>query len=93
MPKVTFKNTGDEVEVADDASLKEVSKIQGWPIAYGCEDGVCGTCIVKAESGKENLGEMGETEAQTLDMMCMKDGDHRLACQCKVKGDVTIEGM
>ena len=60
---------------------------------FGCEDGVCGTCLIKAHGGKENLSQMEEKEAQTLDMMCMKDGEHRLCCQCKVNGDVTIEGM
>ena len=47
MPKVKFKNTGEEVEVAEGAELKDVTKEKGWPIAYGCEDGMCGTCIIK----------------------------------------------
>ena len=93
MPKVTFTDTGEQADAEDNDSLKDVTKNKGWPIAYGCEDGVCGTCIVEVKEGKENLSEMGEVEDQTLDMMGMKDGGHRLACQCKVKGDVTIKGM
>lgn len=93
MPKVTFKDTGDQAECDEGASLKDVTKGKGWPIAYGCEDGVCGTCIVEAQEGKENLTPIGEVEDQTLEMMGMKDENHRLACQCKVKGDVTIKGM
>lgn len=93
MPKVTFLDTGEEVEVKTGTSLKDISKEKGWPIAYGCEDGVCGTCIVKIEKGKENLTPIDEKEGQTLDMMGMKDGKHRLACQCKINGDVKIKGM
>ncbi|MBI4232205.1 (2Fe-2S)-binding protein [Candidatus Peregrinibacteria bacterium] len=94
MPKVKFSNTGDEVEVETGAALKDVTKDNGWPIAYGCEDGVCGTCIIEVEEGAENVSPMEETEDQTLDMMCMKEGGkHRLCCQCKVNGDVKIKGM
>ena len=93
MSKVTFSNTGAEGELEDGESLKEVIKTAGWPIAFGCEDGVCGTCIVNVEEGAENLSPMGEVEDQTLDMMMMKDGKHRLACQCKANGDVKIKGM
>ncbi|MDA1060203.1 MAG: 2Fe-2S iron-sulfur cluster-binding protein [bacterium] len=93
MPKVTFTDTGDQADAEEGGSLKDLTKNQGWPIAYGCEDGVCGTCIVEVKEGKENLNEMEEVEDQTLDMMGMKDGNHRLCCQCKVKGDVSIKGM
>lgn len=93
MSKITFKNTGETIETAQGTLLKDVARDKGWPIAFGCEDGVCGTCLVKIESGKENLNPMEEKEDQTLEMMCMKDGEHRLACQCKVNGDVTFEGM
>ena len=93
MPKVKFQNTGEEVEVEQGANLKEVTKNQGWSIPYGCEEGTCGTCIIKVIEGKENFSPLTETEKQTLDVMSMDDGEHRLACQCKVNGDVTIEGM
>lgn len=93
MLKVTFTNTGDEAEVPEGSKLMDVTKERGWPIAYGCEDGVCGTCLIEPIEGKENLSAMEDTESQTLDMMMMKDGNHRLACQCKIKGDVKIKGM
>ena len=93
MPKVTFANSGDSGEAEDGAPLKDVTKDHGWPIAYGCEDGVCGTCIISVPEGKENLSEQSDQEKQTLEIMGLDDGEHRLCCQCKVKGDVTIEGM
>jgi len=93
MFKVKFTNTGDEVEVEEGSELKDATRDKGWPIAYGCEDGMCGTCIVKVAEGKENLSEMSEKEKETLGVMGMDDGEHRLACQCKINGNVTIEGM
>ena len=93
MFKVKFTNTGDEVEVEAGTELKDVTRENGWPIAFGCEDGMCGTCIVKAVEGKENLSATEEKENDTLSVMGMDDGEHRLACQCKVNGDVVIEGM
>ena len=93
MPKVKFQDTGDEVEVDAGSELKDVTKDEGWPIAYGCEDGVCGTCIVDIVEGKENISPKEEVESQTLDMMCMNDGEHRLCCQCKVNGDIEMKGL
>lgn len=93
MPKVTFIDTGKQAECPAGGSLKDVTKNNSWPIAYGCEDGVCGTCLIQAQEGGANLSPIEETENQTLEMMGMNDGEHRLACQCKVNGDVTIKGM
>lgn len=93
MPKIKFKNTGDEVEVEAGASLMEIAKDKGWPVTFACGEGTCGTCIVKVIEGKENLAPMDDGEKQTLGAMGMDDGEHRLACQCKVNGDVTIEEM
>lgn len=93
MAKVKFSNTGDEVEVSEGTELASVTKDNGWPIAYGCENGLCGTCLIHVKEGKENLSEVDETENQTLEMMCMNDGEHRLCCRCKVNGDTEIEGL
>lgn len=91
MPNVTFKNTGQTVPVQDNELLREVTQVNGWPIPYGCENGICGTCLISIPSGKENLTPIEETEEQTLKAMGKFDGNHRLACQCRVKGDVEVE--
>lgn len=93
MPKVKFKNTGEEVEVEKGTELKDATKEKGWPITYGCEDGMCGTCVIKTAPGETNLSPMEEKEKNTLRVMGMDDGEHRLACQCKINGDCEIEGM
>ena len=90
MFKVTFKNTGSSAEVEAGAELKDVTKSNSWSIAYGCEDGMCGTCIVKVTEGAMNLSQMEDKERGTLEAMGM-DKDYRLCCQCKVNGDCTLE--
>jgi len=93
MFKVKFSNTGDVAEIEEGNDLMDVTREKSRPIAYGCENGMCGTCIVKVTEGMENLSKLDDQESQTLDVMGMNDGEHRLACKCKVNGDVTIEGM
>jgi len=99
MVKVTFKNDGSSNEAQEGTKLQQTIKTAGWPVAFACEDGVCGTCLVHVEKGAEHLSEMGEREKQTLEMMGMNDGEHRLACQCSVvekdgeEGEIVIEGM
>ncbi|MDP2624750.1 MAG: 2Fe-2S iron-sulfur cluster-binding protein [Candidatus Peregrinibacteria bacterium] len=90
MPQVTFQNTEQSAQANDDQVLREVTQNNGWPIPYGCENGICGTCLITIPSGKENLSAAEEIENQTLQAMGKGDGEHRLACQCKVNGDVTI---
>lgn len=91
MPKVTFKNKGVTSEARSDELLKEVVKKSKWSIPFACEDGVCGTCLIKTAPGEKNLSPMEDKENVTLSAMGMNDGNHRLACQCKVKGDLEIE--
>lgn len=91
MPKVTFKNTGQAAEAQQGQPLREVTQTSGWPIPFGCENGICGTCLITIGAGKENLSPLDEMEQQTLEAMGQADGEHRLACQCSVNGDVEME--
>lgn len=90
MSKITFQNTGQSAECEADGSLRDVIQNEGWPIPFGCENGICGTCLITIGAGKENLSAVEEIEDMTLQAMGMRDEEHRLACQCKVKGDVEI---
>jgi len=56
-------------------------------IPFGCQDGMCGTCVIDVLEGKENLGQLTQEE-KDLDLKVEK----RLACQCKIKGDAKIKG-
>lgn len=90
MPKVTFSNTKQEVEVKKGDLLREITQENGWPVPYACENGICGTCLMRVNKGKESLNKIEEQEQMTLEAMGADDGNHRLACQCKV-GDEDLE--
>lgn len=91
MPKVTFKDDDLETEVDSGASLKEVAEEVGSNIPFGCEQGVCGTCLINVIEGEDNLSDMEDHEKETLTAMGAEP-NQRLACQCKIEGDVVIEG-
>ena len=91
MPNITFQNTGQSAQTGEDGSIRDVVQNEGWPIPFGCENGICGTCLITIPTGRENLNDIEEIEEQTLMAMGQNDEHHRLACQCKAKGDVTIE--
>jgi len=76
MAKVVVNN--QEREIKDGSPIKDACKEMG--VAFGCEDGMCGTCIIEVDEGSENLPELNDAE-EALGM----DGKYRLACQCKLK--------
>jgi ferredoxin len=73
-----------EMEVPDGEQVKEAAEEMGVP--FGCEEGICGTCMVEVIDGMENLGELTEAEED------MGVGENeRLMCQCSIRGGrVTI---
>lgn len=91
MVKVRFAMDDFEVEVKEGSRLVDVARDSGSSIPFGCTNGVCGTCLCKVEDGKEGLSEPSPREQQTLEMFGADDGEHRLACQCIVIGDVTLD--
>ena len=91
MIKVKMTTEGKELEVTKGKSLHELCLEEECAIPFGCTEGNCGTCIIKITSGKANLNKKTEQEKVTLDMMGCDDEDHRLACQCKIQGDLDFE--
>ncbi|MFK7826226.1 MAG: 2Fe-2S iron-sulfur cluster-binding protein [Oligoflexales bacterium] len=59
------------------------------PIEFDCRDSDCGICIFRVMKGSENLSPAKEKERDYLKAM-RADEDERLACQCKILGDVTV---
>ena len=62
----------------------------GSRMVFGCGAGVCGTCLMNVLEGKDNLSKPTDQEKDSLKMFNAKP-NQRLACQCKVMGDVKIE--
>ncbi len=85
MPKITNNKTGKSEEIIEGEKIREAVEKLGVP--FGCEDGICGTCMIDIIEGEENLSDLTEQEKDL-----MRDKKHRLACQCKIKnGDVKFE--
>ncbi len=58
-------------------------------IEYDCKEADCGICLIRVIAGEENLSAPGTREADFLRAMRC-DPNERLACQCRVFGDVRI---
>lgn len=90
MPKVKFIADDKEVEVPAGTEFREVCQENDMSLPFGCENGICGTCLVSIKEGAEHLSEKTEQEKETLEVLLAYE-DQRLACQCKVQGDVTFD--
>jgi ferredoxin len=88
MPKINIKTDRIVKDVADDSALIETC--QGTSILFGCGDGSCGSCLIRVLKGADALSKMGQDEAEFLELLG-SDSSERLACQCRVRGDVEIE--
>jgi ferredoxin len=101
MPKITFVTEKLELEVPQGANLRDEAMKAGIEVYQGINryvncfgHGSCGTCKVNVKKGGENLSTKGVMEKMTLWRMLTNIGreqDSRLACQCSVKGDCSIE--
>jgi ferredoxin len=60
------------------------------PIEFDCRKADCGICTIRILKGQENLNPPGEEEKDFL-LAMNADEDERLACQVRVKGDVSVQ--
>ena len=85
MAKLIYKKTGFEKEIPDGEKIKSAAEEAG--VLFGCEDGLCGTCMIEIVSGEKNFSDLTPAEKDLE-----RDEKHRLACQCKIKkGKVEID--
>ena len=71
-------------------SLMELCDEQNAGILFGCRQGACGSCLIRIISPSESLSPMQEEEADFLASLKAGPAD-RLACQCRVLGEVIFE--
>ena len=60
------------------------------PTDFDCLKADCGICIMKVIDGGENLSATTKAESDFLKAM-RADKDERLACQCRVFGNVHVK--
>lgn len=90
MPNLTIKTDKKSINVPVGAKIIEVCETEETSILFGCRDGACGACMIRVLENPQHLSPMEEHERDFLETMAARD-DERLACQCKVLGDVVVE--
>lgn len=93
MPQVTNQSTGATAQCAAGSKFKDVAMEQNLDVAFGCESGICSTCLIQIKSGAENISPKTDQEEFTLEARGVANDDMntRLGCQCQINGDVVFE--
>ncbi|CAM5549892.1 MULTISPECIES: 2Fe-2S iron-sulfur cluster-binding protein [Streptomyces] len=92
LKKLTILPAGTEVLLPAGSPLTEVEYEvpQLRPIPFGCRSGSCGACVIEVLEGLGSLGEPDPDELDFLEDLGRTGGTHRLACQCRLRGDATV---
>ena len=86
--EIVFEPEGKVVQASKGATILEIARSAGIPIEGPCGgDGTCGKCRVFAVGG---LSEYSDAEKKHLSVEDRAQGI-RLACQARVRSDVTVE--
>ncbi len=95
MAKITILPLGEKIEAEDGATIMEAAWQHGlyWPTTCGGQ-GICTSCACSVDEGSQNLEAMGRSERKTLSdelgAVAIEARALRLACQARVRGDVTV---
>ena len=93
MPKVTFLPEGKSGEVPEGISLLEAAGVLGVELNQEC-GGVssCSMCRVMIAEGIDTASVLSEVEIDEREVLEREqlNGNYRLACQAKVRRDVTV---
>ncbi len=90
MPKVKITTDDKTFESAPGQNFLELCENEDTSILFGCRDGACGACLIKVLEGADNLSPMQDDEKDFLETLAAEPNE-RLACQCKINGDVVVE--
>jgi 2Fe-2S ferredoxin len=91
MPKVKFLPSGIEVSANSGETLLDIALAHDVSIQHACGGFcACTTCHCEVLSGSENIDAPDSDELERLDVLDHRTPQSRLACQSKIKGDVTV---
>lgn len=93
-PIVTYSGINQQVEIKDpDATILDCSIINQIPHMHECGgSGQCTTCRIRILEGHQNITPRTKMERETAQLRKW-DPSIRLACQCYVKDDITIQRL
>ena len=89
MPTLTILNNNKTIQVDANYPLTQLSHDEVYSWFFDCRGGVCGSCLMEVIEGAENLSPKSDDE-QTFLASINALGNQRLACLCRVHGDVTL---
>ena len=90
MYKVRFNAEDQELIVNKNETFLMLYEKFDSPLMFGCMEGNCGTCKIRVLENSQNLSPMNSMEKEFLDSIDALENE-RLACQCEILGDVTID--
>ena len=83
---IRIDNESNEIkEIKDNDNSDLIDKAEELGVAFGCQDGRCGSCRVEIVEGMDNLSERTQNE---FDAGLNEDEPFRLMCQCKIKSGI-----
>ncbi|MEV7280606.1 2Fe-2S iron-sulfur cluster-binding protein [Streptomyces sp. NPDC093111] len=88
---LTLMPEGVEIALPQGSPLTDIEYETSEPlIPFGCRSGACGACVVEVIDGLDALGESDPEETDFLEDLGWADGNHRLACQCRLLDSATV---
>ena len=91
MPYVLIKPSLELVELPRNSTLTALEEVQETIIPFGCRSGACGSCAIEVLEGISNLTVADDRERLFLTTLGYPEQHYRLACQCRLQGDITIK--
>lgn len=88
--KVNISTTGETFSLPHNAHLSDAAELQLAGLMFGCRAGMCGICVIEVVDGPQNLSPPDDAETWFLTTLGHDQAGKRLACQCRLQGDVTI---
>lgn len=86
MPSITFLETGIVIDSPEPIRLLDMDDY----ITFACRAGNCGTCTINVVEGLQHLSALTPREERLFALKGQTDANLRLACQCRVLGNVTL---
>ncbi|MBW4565626.1 MAG: (2Fe-2S)-binding protein [Mojavia pulchra JT2-VF2] len=91
MPNILIKPSGELIELPRNSVLTLLEEVKETIIPFGCRAGACGACVIEVLEGTPNLTEANYIEREFLTTLGYPEECYRLACQCRLQGDITIQ--
>lgn len=88
--QVLVSSSGESFTLPHNACLSDAAELQVAGLVFGCRAGMCGICVIEVVEGAPNLSPPEEDESMFLSRLGHDAGSRRLACQCRLRGNVTI---